>query len=365
MLGIETDHKRIFGLDFLRAVAIFLVVHGHGASLLLDTRLSFLTKIPLPDVVDIFFVLTGFLIGGSFLSYAEKNTGVDIRKTLRFYVRSALRILPYYYLILIVYLILVHNQLVPGNTESSPVWQFATFTQNLFTPFYDFYWESWCLPIQWWFYMFFPLLMTLFSGHFGSRRLVPVICAGFISVSILFRILVSGHATDLFGWDVWIRRTVASRCDAVYIGVLAAWVQMYAPDVWRRHALKSLLVGLALLVMLVLITQKPGTIFKNVFSCTFQTVSFAMLLPFMSCKSKARTAWGGFVSHISVLSFAMYMVNLVVMQLILANFNELFHQWGAWGYVVYWMIVLVLSYLLYMMVEKPFMKLRTRVSLFG
>lgn len=39
MLGIETEQNRIFGLDFLRAIAIFLVVHGHGAFLLNDTLL--------------------------------------------------------------------------------------------------------------------------------------------------------------------------------------------------------------------------------------------------------------------------------------------------------------------------------------
>jgi len=73
MLGIETEQNRIFGLDFLRAIAIFFVVHGHGAFLLNDTHFAFFNKTPFPDVVDIFFVLTGFLIGSSFLSYAKKT----------------------------------------------------------------------------------------------------------------------------------------------------------------------------------------------------------------------------------------------------------------------------------------------------
>lgn len=42
MLGIPYDSKRNFGLDLLRAVAIFFVVHGHGVHLLASSRLSFL-----------------------------------------------------------------------------------------------------------------------------------------------------------------------------------------------------------------------------------------------------------------------------------------------------------------------------------
>lgn len=362
MLGIETEQNRIFGLDFLRAIAIFFVVHGHGAFLLNDTHFAFFNKTPFPDVVDIFFVLTGFLIGSSFLSYAKKNNGVDIRKTLWFYARSALRILPCYFVILFAYIMLVQGQLVHGDLHKFPMWRFATFTQNLFTPFYDFYWESWCLPVQWWFYIIFPLLLTIFSKKVEARCLTPLICLGFILFSILFRISVSDQATEWFWWDVWIRKTVASRCDAIFIGVMVAWVQLYAPVVWQRHSLKFLLAGLVLLVVVVSVPQQPGTLYKNVFSCTIQSVAFAMLLPSAAKLSQSRTSFEGIITHVSVLSYSMYLINLMIVQLIVANFSETAKQWGAWSYVIYWIAVIVLSYLLYILVEKPFMKLRKRVT---
>lgn len=361
MLGIEIDRNRIFGLDFLRALAIFFVVHGHGSFLLSGSRISFLNAIPFPDVVDIFFVLTGFLIGGSFLSYAQKHDGVDFRKTLRFYGRTFLRILPNYYVILIINYLLVQNQFMPGNTHEFPLWQFATFTQNLFTPFYNFYWESWCLPVQWWFYILFPLLLTLFSKRLNVKWLVPVISLLFISFSIVFRIVVSDHVADRFWWDIWIRKTVASRCDCIYFGVLAAWLRLYAPEFWRRHSVKMLVAGLIMLLIVILLPQQPGTIYKNVFHCTLQSLSVALLLPSAVSVTSYRTMAGSVFSHISVLSYSMYLVNLMVAQLIAANFAELFQSWGAWGYVVYWIIVMIASYILYMVVERPFDKLRTRV----
>ena len=103
MLGIEIDRRRIFGLDLLRAFAILCVIHGHIAFLLNDTSLAFLIRWPMLHGVDMFFVLSGFLIGGAFLKYAESHEGrVGKEKLGRFYARTALRILPCYYVILLV-----------------------------------------------------------------------------------------------------------------------------------------------------------------------------------------------------------------------------------------------------------------------
>ena len=129
--GIDLDRKRVFGLDLLRAFAIFCVVHGHGKHYLEDTVLDFISKIPLPHGVDIFFVMSGFLIGKSFLSFSEKHDGlVNWRKTLTFYARTALRILPNYLFILLVYYLLVRFQVIYGDTQAFPLWRFATFTQT-------------------------------------------------------------------------------------------------------------------------------------------------------------------------------------------------------------------------------------------
>lgn len=59
-----SEPKRIFGLDILRAFAIVLVVMGHGKFILKDTALEGFPFFRMIDGVDIFFVLSGFLIGG-------------------------------------------------------------------------------------------------------------------------------------------------------------------------------------------------------------------------------------------------------------------------------------------------------------
>lgn len=206
---------------------------------------------------------------------------MDWRKNLHFYARSALRILPNYYFILLIYYLLVHGQIIAGDTHACSIWYFITFTQNLFTPFYNFYWESWTLPVQWWFYLLFPFLLALLTPRIKAKHAVPVICCLFILLSLVYRNCVASHATDQFWWGVWIRNS--------------------------------------------------------------------------------KTFLGGILSHISILSYAMYLVNLMIIQIITTNFADTFSQWGAWGYLVYWVCVLVASYLLYMLVEKPFTSLRNRL----
>lgn len=363
MLGIEIDKKRIYGLDFLRAFAIFCVVDGHASHLLSGTKMEFINKIPLPHGVDIFFVISGFLIGLSFLSYSDKHQTVDIKKTLRFYARTALRILPNYYVIMLLYCILISNGIVNGDMHAFPLWRFFTFTQNLVKPFHSFYWESWSLSVQWWFYVIFPLLLMIISSKSGNiKKITPYICLFFILTSLIFRGVVSKNVTDDFWWDVWIRKTVASRMDNIYIGVLAAWVRFYVYDLWKRYAVKSLVFGIILMIATFFIPKHNGIFYANVIYLTLAPVAIVLWLPYLTSVKESKTFVGDIISHFSILSYAMFLTNLMLVQIIDNNFAELSRQMGAYSYFVYWLLVIISSYILYIVVEKQFVKLRTRLN---
>ena len=360
--SIDIDRKRVFGLDLLRAFAIFCVVQGHAERILFDTPLDRFTDMPVPHGVDIFFVMTGFLIGKSFISHLEKHDNhISRSKTLTFYGRTALRILPNYLFILLVNYVLVQCQVIEGDAQAFPLWRFATFTQNLFTTFWGFYWESYSLPVQWWFYIFFPLLLILFSLFSKPKKYIPWLCLLFIVASIAFRLSVADQIHDRFGWDIWIRKTVASRTDNIYIGVLTAWMMYYHPKQWERYAVASFIIGVLIFIATRIIPRTPGTFYYDALYLTISAFAIALWFPLLSKWKSYKTRLGGFVSRISVLSYAMFLTNLLLLQVLEHSFPNFVSRYAI-AYPVFWVLVFVAAYILYILVEKPFVKLRDKIT---
>ena len=114
------------GLDLLRAIAIAWVMLYHVTS----------NSVRLPAViefgwmgVDLFFVLSGFLIGWQVLKPFTMGARPDWG---RFFPRRAWRVLPAYWVVLAVYFAF------PALRESpniQPAWQFLSFTQNIFADY--------------------------------------------------------------------------------------------------------------------------------------------------------------------------------------------------------------------------------------
>ena len=101
-LTIEISDKRIYGLDILRALAILFVVVGHG-KFLLPTKLYFLHEAFVFDGVSIFFVLSGFLIGGILIKLLDKSQPAK-ELLVDFWIRRWFRTLPNYFLVLFILL---------------------------------------------------------------------------------------------------------------------------------------------------------------------------------------------------------------------------------------------------------------------
>jgi peptidoglycan/LPS O-acetylase OafA/YrhL len=316
---------------------------------------------PVPHGVDIFFVISGFLIGKSFINYLERNNNrISRSKTLTFYARTALRILPNYLFILLVNYILVRCHVINGDTEAFPLWRFATFTQNLWTPFWGFYWESYSLPVQWWFYIFFPLLLTLLCLFSEPKKSIPWLCLFFIIASIAFRLSVADQVHSRFDWDIWIRKTVVSRTDNIYLGVLAAWVMCYFPRLWNRYAVPCFILGLVIFAATRILPRTPGTFYYDALYLTISALAIALWFPLLTRWKSYKTLVGSFVSRLSVLSYAMFLTNLLLLQVLETSFPGFISRY-ALAYPVYWVLVFVATYVLYLFVEKPFAKLRDKI----
>src|SRR5688500_5172014 len=134
LFQLNTDYtNRVYGLDVFRAVAILFVVTGHGG-FIIDKALPGFPYIRLIDGVELFFVLSGFLIGSILINMYETHEKLSFPLIRTFWKRRWLRTLPNYYLVLFLNVIFVYMGLTLGDPEKFN-WKFLFFVQNFNTYF--------------------------------------------------------------------------------------------------------------------------------------------------------------------------------------------------------------------------------------
>jgi peptidoglycan/LPS O-acetylase OafA/YrhL len=204
---------RIPELDGVRALALIPVLYIHS-NVLEHTGLGIFAAYGW-ITVDLFFVLSGFLITGILLD-AKGEEGYY----RNFYARRALRVWPLYYALLIVVLVLIprfrHEAHELG--RFSP-WYYFLFLQNLF-PFGGFILvltPTWTLGVEEQFYLIWPLLVSLVS-----RRFFPFLIAAGLVALPLFRLATYFVTHD---W-IYIYILTFCRADSLLVGAaLAYWMR--------------------------------------------------------------------------------------------------------------------------------------------
>src|SRR5919199_5329472 len=199
-------------LDGLRGIAILMVVAYHY------------DLAPFLSGVDLFFVLSGFLLGGILL---DKQEAPNYFKA--FYVRRFCRILPLYFVCVLVFLILLPLTLgwLFGDPfemllgYSLPLWTYFTFTHNFAMAQlggWGTLWlgHTWSLAVEEQFYLFLPFFLRYFS-----REKLPYLLVGLIlSAPLLRAFLYEFHPHGDLAFYV----LMPCRVDALLLGVLCAYV---------------------------------------------------------------------------------------------------------------------------------------------
>jgi peptidoglycan/LPS O-acetylase OafA/YrhL len=170
--------------------------------------------------VDLFFVLSGYLIGGPWLIARLRG---DVRPSLReFWLRRARRVLPAYWL---QWLILAAVAWFGANAfplDARGVLLDLSLTFNLFenTTALNAVW--WSLPVEWDFYLFAPLL----AAALASRGRWPWLLLGIVLASVAFRVLCWWAIWEYLADGVALYRWVIQlpgRLDQFALGMIVAW----------------------------------------------------------------------------------------------------------------------------------------------
>ncbi len=177
---VENRDHRIFGLDVMRFIAIFMVLIGHS-KMLLPVQYKPIFDGILLDGVAIFFVLSGFLIGKILIKQLETSEA-NLSGLVHFWKRRWMRTLPAY-LVVLLFLMIYTLVFIPSNFPSD-WWKYFLFSQNLINERNEFFAESWSLSIEEWFYLTIPLL--IFAALYFFKRSVKWTVAGVAVVVLTF-----------------------------------------------------------------------------------------------------------------------------------------------------------------------------------
>lgn len=355
------DRSRIFGLDVMRSIAILLVVFSHADDLL-DAYWPADTGPADLDGVDVFFVLSGFLIGGILIRLSERDELPWWRRLIDFWQRRWLRTLPNYFLFLLVNIGIVYFGLGPGILNVNTLAYFV-FLQNFMIPLDLFFWESWSLAVEEWFYLLFPLLLFMVVGlvRFPVRYGTLMAIAVMIVLPALFRFPAVEAVGTPFMLDLLVRKIVVLRLDTIGFGVLMAWCMHVLPDLFRKRAPEFFVLGMIGLATATLLRDPSSLVYMGTWYFTFSAISMALMLPLLSHWEKTGR-WSIPITWLSRISYALYLVHMPVRQLYQDLVIGASLEATILLYVGYWVLCIALSALVYTYWERPFMALRDGLS---
>lgn len=204
-------------LDLLRATAIVVVLVHHISQFLTGMPVFWQKTAALGAFgVDLFFVLSGWLIGGI---YFREHQAMGRVQLARFWGRRWLRTMPPYYVVLLLSWLAVYV-----SRQQAFDTNFLFFLQN-YSPIPRFFLVSWSLCIEEHFYIFLPLVL-----YVGLRfnAVIPT-CIALIISSLLMRLQVDTASFPAFGYSL---TATHLRLDGLSLGVLCAYVCYVRPVLW-------------------------------------------------------------------------------------------------------------------------------------
>lgn len=357
--------RQIPALDGIRGLAIIWVVF-HNTAMPPPPSGTWLQLLSLPAGsgwigVQLFFALSGFLITGGLLE-TQGAPGYF----WNFYAKRALRILPLYYTVLLVLLVVlprVATLHVPfSNDHQAPLW---LFTGNWIPSLPNGFGHFWSLAVEEQFYLFWPVVVD----RLPPRRLLAV-CLWIAAGALLLRCALAAYGADWFT----LYANTACRMDALALGAAAASVLRNSA---LREEMRRRLPAVGGVALLVFLTGVPLThlyardrLAGETFGYTLLAFSSAAFVMWAALPlGRAPTVIGSLLAWAPLVSCGKYSYAMYV-------FHNLLHKllgepWliGRFGKqpplhvaFAYTLAVLLISYVLafcsYHALEKHFLKLK-------
>ncbi|WP_259070532.1 acyltransferase family protein [Mucilaginibacter sp. X4EP1] len=316
-----SDKHKLLGLDHLRAIAIISVFlfhyqfFGHPAW---ENNVAGFGW----TGVDLFFVLSGFLIAGQLFNTIARG---EIISMSEFFIKRFFRILPPFLVILTLYFAFPYLR---EWGHLSPLWRYLTFTLNfgLDLKKYGTFSHDWSLCVEEQFYLVLPLILWLLTYLKAGKKAIYLIV-------ILF---IAGFALRLWGWyhfvepilptgnlgvtwNKYIYYPTYNRLDGLLTGVSIAGLFTFYPKTkeWvNKRSNITLLVGLAVLLAAYFVSTPQDTFYTCLFGFPLISIGYGIILAAMVCPSNILfNAKSWLTAQIATLSYSIYLSHKIVIHL--------------------------------------------------
>ncbi len=355
---------RMPGLDLLRAIAVVwtmlfhsYLVGGLGKDWLWLSRYGWMG-------VDLFFVLSGFLIGAQVLKPLADGGRFSFRD---FYTRRAFRILPAFFAVLALYLLWPDFRETPG---MEPWWKFVGFFMNLSIDYTNraAFSHAWSLCVEEHFYLAFPLLALALLRR-PSAKVFVAVCVFIVALGIALRTGTWLHFDTLGSDRNWFVENIYyptwNRLDGLLAGVILAVWKTYRPDSWTRAATRAnvvLVAGLATMTLSFWLFRERGGLLGNSIGWPVLSLGLAMLV-FAGAQTGSwigRRALPG-AGWLAAVSFSLYLVHKPIYGLVQDRLGEMLEGRSYISFAVYGIASLLGAALLHYSVERPGLRMRQRL----
>ena len=355
--------NRLPGLDLLRTIAIIWVMLFHSFIVGgLGPHFEWLSRFGWAGV-DIFFVLSGFLIGSQVLRPLHRGEQLSFGT---FYARRAWRILPAFTVVLTLYVCFPSLREAPG---LQAWWQFATFTMNMLIDYNrnQAFSHAWSLCVEEHFYLAFPVLALWFTCRPSATRFLGV-CASLMLLGIALRSAVWLHYTaaepprNWFVEDIYYPTWM--RLDGLLVGVMLATLRVYRPHLWARLQTRSnafLLAGAAISCLALWMFRVRTGLLANSIGWPMLSFGFGLLV-FAGADNRSLIGrWQvPFVGWIAAVSYSLYLSHKLAFHLVQVWLVPYMPGFGTLQFLAYALAALVVAGTLYYMIELPFLRWRDR-----
>ena len=369
---MRRDESRMAGLDILRGVAILLVLFIHVNEVQkeragsLGPAIRYLQLIG-PTGVNLFFVLSGFLVGGLLLKELRERNEMDVR---RFLIRRGFRIWPAYFVFLgyLFFRLTFRDGQSPGTTFTQLLPSLFHFQNYFGSPRT----HTWSLAVEEHFYILLPAFLVLLTYRKRpssiSLRAIPAITIAVCVACAVARFFASRSGAH---WYVP-RYATHLRLDSLMFGVMLAYFYHFKPsrlEFARVHRRKLILLGaIAMLLMPVLVRFGfvPGLRSALVYMA-YGAIVLAMVHPSPKADGTTGVSRNGFsrlLAFIGYFSYPIYLWHIDAGRMS----GRLIYYLGSLGPEARWFLMLanymtvtvVAGVLLGVLIDRPVLAFRDR-----